>query len=267
MVQQDKETSVVASSNPLRRKLQTGKPVFGLLATMPSVPTMQVLMRSGVDFITVDMEHSPIDIQTAHAMIAATNGTEVAPFVRIPWTLGWVAKQALDAGAYGITFPLVKTKEDAERAVAAVRYPPSGDRAWGPFYSHVRWNCSLDQYVATAGQDVLVKVLIEHKDSIDNLEEILSVPGIDIAQITPGDLATSLGLSVGQDFHPDVQALITRAEQIIRSSRVVLGGVAISPDSAKMMVDRGYRLIGIGQDFRFLQRALSDYMNRLYTDR
>lgn len=241
-------------ANPLLEKLRADEPVFGLMATIPSVPLAQILARAGFDFLVIDMEHSPIDIQAAQAMITATAGTRATPIVRVPWNLPWMVKHALDVGALGVTFPLVRTREEGERAARAMRYAPEGDRAWGPFHTHVRWGVSMRDYVAQANQAVFTEFLIEHVDAVRNLEEILETPGLDVAFLAPGDLSASLGVP-GQLDHPRVRDCIAHAENVIRRSKVKMGGVTLDPAEANRMVDRGYRVVTLGFDFVLLERA------------
>ncbi len=118
--------------NRLKGALAAGEPSFGLFATIPSIQTVQTLASAGVDWLIIDMEHSPIDVSSAHAMIVATAGTATVPFVRLPWFHPWQAKPAMDLGALGIVFPMICTREQAEAAVRSMRYPPAGDRLWGP---------------------------------------------------------------------------------------------------------------------------------------
>jgi len=107
----------------------------------PSIQTVQIMARSGIDWIIVDLEHGPIDLGSAHAMITATAGTPCVPMVRIAAKEPWLAKAPMDLGALGINFPMICSGVDAEKAVRSVRYPPEGDRLWGPFHAPFRWAC------------------------------------------------------------------------------------------------------------------------------
>ena len=133
--------------NRLRAMLAAGEPSFGLIATIPSIQSVQALASAGVDWLIIDMEHGPIDISSAHAMIVATAGTTTVPIVRLPWSHPWQAKPAMDLGALGIVFPMIRTREQAEEAVRSIRYPPAGDRLWGPFYAPMRWGQAMPQYI------------------------------------------------------------------------------------------------------------------------
>lgn len=248
--------------NRLKESLLAGKPTFGLIATIPSLQSVQVLANAGVDWLIIDMEHAPIDLSSAHAMIVATAGTSTVPLVRIPWSHPWQAKAALDLGALGIVFPMITGREQAEAAVRAVRYPPAGDRLWGPFYAPMRWGQGMSEYIERANQRVLAIMTIEHPDAVHNIDSIMSVAGMDLAFIGPGDLAMSLGIP-GQLDHPTFKEAVAKAEAGILRSKVPLGGVARTPDQARIMLDKGYRAIVFGFDWLLLQEATARFLEEM----
>jgi 4-hydroxy-2-oxoheptanedioate aldolase len=243
-----------APLNRLRALWAEDRCALGVIATIPSIQTVQILAASGLDFIIIDMEHGPIGPAEAHAMIAATAGTPLVPLVRVAATTPWHAKVPLDLGAMGVCFPLISTREDAEAAVRAVRYPPIGERAWGPFYAPPRWGLSPRDYQDRADAEVLSIATIEHVAALETIGEVVATPGLNIAFIGPGDLATSMGHR-GRADHPEVQAAALRLEETIRGSPVVLGGVAPVPEQANAMIARGYRALVVGFDWSLLQRG------------
>jgi len=164
--------------NRLRVMWAEGRCALGAIATIPSVQVVQVLAASGLDFIIIDMEHGPIGPAEAHAMVAATAGTPLVPLARVAATTAWHAKVPLDLGAMGVCFPLISTHADAEAAVRAVRYPPLGERAWGPFYAPPRWGVSMREYQDRADEEVLAIATIEH---IDVLKAVLKATGQEVA--------------------------------------------------------------------------------------
>lgn len=245
-----------APLNRLRRLWQEKRPTFGAIATIPSIQTVQIMARSGLDWIIVDLEHGPIDLGSAHAMITATAGTPCIPFARIAANEPWLAKAPMDIGALGINFPMICSAADAEKAVRSVRYPPRGDRLWGPFHAPFRWGVSMPEYMATADDDMICMITIEHVDAVERIDEIMAVPGIDIAVIGPGDLATSIDKR-GRIDDPEVQALMARAEAGILNSGVPIGGVARSAEQANAMIDRGYLALALGFDWSLFQRGIA----------
>lgn len=248
-----------ATFNRLRSALRSGEPTFGVIVTMPSVQVVQTLASAGVDWIIIDMEHSPIDIDAAHALIASSGGTQLVPLVRLPWSHHWQAKTVLDLGAMGVAFPMICDAAQARTAVRSVRYPPDGDRMWGPFYAPMRMGQSMSEYIASANDALLAVITIEHPDAVQSIDEIMAVPGIDLAFIGPGDLAMAMGVP-GQFDHPSFKKAVAEAEAGILRSKVPLGGVARTPEQAREMVDRGYKAIVFGFDWLLLQQSASRFM-------
>jgi 4-hydroxy-2-oxoheptanedioate aldolase len=242
--------------NRLRSLWQDGRATLGAIATIPSVQTIQVMAHAGLDWVVIDMEHGVIDAGAAHAMICATSGTSLVPLVRVAAKNAWQAKLPLDLGALGVCFPMTTTRADAEAAVRAVRYPPKGERFWGPFYAPPRWGLSMREYLDCADAEVLAIGTIEHIDALANIADIVSTPELDLLFIGPGDLATSMGFKGRTDL-PEVQAAMERLEAPILNSAVVLGGVAPTVDMANAMIARGYRALVVGFDWSLLQRGIA----------
>lgn len=245
--------------NRIRTLLREGKPALGAIVTMPSPQVMRVMARSGLDWLLIDMEHGPIDLASAHSMILATAGTSAVPLARVAANVPWLAKPLLDSGVLGVAFPMICSKEEAEAAARALRYPPSGERMWGPFYAPMRWDMSMRDYMLAADEELLCIVTIEHVDAVKRIDEIVQASGVDVAIIGPGDLATSFGYH-GQVDHPEVQAAIREAERGILASSIALGGVAFSPEHANRMIDAGYKMIALGFDWALLQKGIVDAM-------
>jgi 4-hydroxy-2-oxoheptanedioate aldolase len=155
---------------------------------------------------------------------------------------------------------MTNSREDAQRIVKAVRYPPGGERLWGPFYAPFRWGLSMSDYLATADEEILAIGVLESIDAVEFASEIVRTPGLDVVFIGAGDLATSMGLR-GRPDHPDVQAAIARFEEAIRGSSVVLGGVATNPNMGKALRDRGYQVLMLGFDWSLLQRGIDSALH------
>ncbi len=248
-----------APINPVRKRLLASEPALGILVSMPSPQMVQVLAGNGFDWVFIDMEHGPITIESAHAMINATAGTATAPFVRVPWNVHWLAKPVLDAGAMGVIFPMIRSAAEAEQAVRAVRYPPVGERGYGPFYAPLRWGLEPPEYLRAAAEEVLTVVLIEHTEAVRNLKEIVAVPGVDVALIAPFDLSMSIVPGEGPG-HPEVKTAIAEAEKIILDSPVHLGGLAGDAAQARAMIERGNRLVLLGYEAMLINRAATEML-------
>ena len=241
--------------NRLKQAWRDKRPTFGAIATIPSIQTVRIMAQS-LDWIIVDLEHGPIDLSTAHAMITATAGTPCVPLVRIAANEPHLAKAPMDLGALGINFPMISSSKEAEKAVRSVRYPPRGDRLWGPFHAPFRWNVSMADYMAAADDDMICMVTIEHVEAVERIDEIMATPGIDIAVIGPGDLATSIDKR-GLIDDPQVQELMARAEAGILRSGVPIGGVARTAEQANAMIARGYLALALGFDWSLFQRGIA----------
>jgi 4-hydroxy-2-oxoheptanedioate aldolase len=244
-------SSEPTAPNPLKAKLAAGGCATCIMATMPSVAVAQVLAASGVDCLIIDMEHGPIDVATAHAMVAATRGTGAVPVVRVPWAEPWLAKPVLDTGAMGINFPMVSTAALARETVRAVRYPPLGVRGYAPSCAPVRWGLPPGDYLRVANDEVLNIITIEEPEAIHRLDEILAVPGIDVAVIASFDLSMAMGIP-GRFDDPELVKLVAGAEAKIKRAGLPLGGVALTAEAKRAA---GYRLLLVGFDVLLVDAA------------
>jgi 4-hydroxy-2-oxoheptanedioate aldolase len=244
-----------ASSNPLRRSLAAGRATLGYLVSMPSVQLVQVLARTGVDWLMIDTEHAPIGIESVAALVAATAGTAVTPLVRVGAPRADLVKPVLDCGALGVVFPQIATRQEAEATVRAVRYAPAGERGYGPTYAALRWGLSNLEYLKIANDAVLDVVLIESMAGVDALDEILAVDGLDVVAVARGDLSQQLGVA-GQPDHPRLREVEAKAEaKILAHGGVALGGIAFSVEEARAMIARGYRFVVLGSDAALVAAA------------
>lgn len=248
--------------NPFKERLAAGKPVLGMLITMPSTHLAQIMAAAGLDWLMIDMEHGPIDLPSTHAMIAATAGTACAPLVRVPMGNLELAKPVLDSGAFGIVFPMVCSGDDVRRVVSRMNYPPQGERGVGPIYAAPRWGLSFPDYLAAANGNLATVVLIEDIAAVRNLDAILATPGIDAACIAPFDLSASMG-KPGQLEDADVLAAIAEAEGKILASSTALGGLALTVEDARTKLDKGYRVLILGYDAHMVNTYVGGMLGEL----
>jgi len=226
------------------------------VCTIPSATVPQAMAAAGSDAVIIDMEHGAVDYASAHAMIAATAGTECAPLVRIMENDPAQVKRVLDLGAEGIVFPLIRNAADAEKAVASLRYPPHGTRGFGPFLAHSRWGTSLLDYREAVDGHLVCCLLVETRDAIENIEEICAVPGIDLIVPAQFDLSTDLGIS-GQFDHPDFQAAIAKVEKAANAAAIPLGNVGLAKPQADALFAKGYRVIA-GFDILWIKAVAAE---------
>lgn len=226
------------------------------IATIPSPVVTQAMAAAGADAIIIDMEHGAVDYGTAHAMIAAVAGSDCAPLVRIAQISEAEVKRVLDLGAEGIVFPLIRTAEDARRAVASLRYPPAGTRGFGPFIAHSFEGTDLMGYRAAVDDTRVACLLVETVDAVENIEAICAVPGIDLLVPAAFDLSTDLGVS-GQFDHPDVVAAMAKVEAAAHAVGIPLGNACLNKAQADGLFARGYRVIA-GFDVLWLKGATAE---------
>jgi len=213
--------------NPVKKMLKEGKPVVGLTVTVPSADIAVQAAGLGFDFLWIEMEHSAITLESARNIILATQGSRTVPIVRVPVNELWTAKRALDIGALGVIFPFTSTPELAKQAVAACKYPPSGLRGSGPGLAAMRWPAP-GGYSDFADKNAMVIIIIEQKQAVERIDEILDVPGIDVVFIGPNDLSHSYGFR-GQQT-PEVKAAIERVLAAARKRNLPIGRTAGAAD-------------------------------------
>lgn len=235
---------------------------LGIGLTTPSPELAQICGNSGFDFVMIDMEHGPIDFETAYRMVTALSGTPAEPWIRVTTNDAGLIKRALDAGARSIVVPMVTTCEEAEQAVAAAFYPPRGIRGWGPFRAQYQWQTTMFDYSQRANDEVTVRVLIEHPRAIENLGAILAVEGLGGAIAAPFDLAVNMGHLDGPG-HPDVQEALAAASAKIAARGFPLMRFAMTPEQARQAIADGVTLLMLGFDTMFVPAMVQLYLGQL----
>jgi len=244
--------------NELKRRLKAGEQTYGVWMTIESPIVTELLSTLGFDYFVFDTEHSPLGIYQTQTLMQAMRPMGTTPLVRVWWNDLVAVKRALDIGAYGVVVPWVNDKEQAEMAVKACRYAPEGLRGCGP-----RRAALFDpDYLRTADEEILIVVQIETRQAVENIEEILSVDGIDVTYIGPADLSASHG-HLGDMGHPDVQDAIDRVFDASVAAGVATG---VHMGSGKTIMDRvemGYNFITVGNDLGFVRSGAVDALKRL----
>jgi len=249
--------------NPLKIKLRNNELTIGSWITLGHTAIAEIMAKAGFEWLTIDMEHSVITLDTAQQLIQVIEGCGVVPLVRIGENSPNIIKRVMDAGAYGVIVPMVNTKEQAEAAVKAVKYPPVGTRGVGLARAQ-GYGDKFDEYAATVNEASVVIAQIEHIDAVNNIESILSVAGIDGCIIGPYDLSASLGIP-GDFAHPEVMAALKKVEQTCREKKVALGMHVIQPDYRLVIEQtaKGYSFIAFSLDILFLGNSVRQQMVRL----
>jgi 2-keto-3-deoxy-L-rhamnonate aldolase RhmA len=245
-----------------RDNLHSGTLCLGTCVTFTD-PTVTEALTNVLDFVWIDMEHNPQSLASVQSHIMATKGTATTPLVRVAWNDPVLIKPVLDIGAAGVIVPMVRTADDTRRAVSACLYPPEGIRGYGPRRPSNYGRDGGPEFCRAANESVIVIVQIEHKDAVDNIDEILAVPGLTSVVVGPQDLAGSLG-HIGESRHVDVLNAIEVVLEAGRAASVPVG-LAVPDDPAVLTgwVDRGARWLAIGADFRLLLRSTSQLTRQL----
>lgn len=243
--------------NRVKQMLKDGKKTAGSWLQMASPISAEIIARAGFDWVIIDMEHGPGDLMTLVSQFQAVNGSGAVPIVRVPWNDFVLIKRVLDAGAYGILIPYVNCKEEAEAAVRACKYPPEGIRGIAGSTRAAWFNRNAMNYFSRANDEILIIVQIETRTAVDNLDEILGVPGVDGIFVGPMDLATSLG-HIYNPAVPEVQSVIRSIEEKAGKTDKFLGTISSDWHQAKQLYARGYRLISLMSDGNALAAAAAD---------
>ena len=199
--------------NALKAIWARGDTVINGWLAIPSAFSAEVMAHQGFDSLTVDMQHGVVDYQAAVTMLQAISTTPTVPLARVPWNDPGFIMKVLDAGVFGLICPMINTRADAEALVRSCKYPPLGYRSFGPVRASIY---AGPDYADRANADVLVIPMIETKQAVENLDDILSVSGIDAVYIGPADLSFALGL-VPRGDNPDPTHLAT-CDKILKAA-------------------------------------------------
>jgi 2-keto-3-deoxy-L-rhamnonate aldolase RhmA len=254
--------SAAPGERPLKRALREGRPVVGATVTVPNVDTALTLATAGFDFLWIEMEHGPITLESLRAILLATRGATAVPITRVPANEVWLAKRVLDEGSLGVVFPFTSTRELAERAVAACRYPPLGDRGFGPALAMSRYGMGGPEYVQFANENVLVVVIIERREAIENIESIASVPGIGVLFVGVNDLSYSLGVG-GRTTDPLVEQALTKVLDAGRRHGVPVGYPTGNPTEINRRIAQGFRFFQASSDIGLMAGAARDLLSKV----
>lgn len=238
------------------------RPLAGMWVCTGSPLVAEICAGSGLDWLLVDMEHSPNGLESVLAQLQAVAAYPVTPVVRVPVGDLVTIKQVLDLGAQNLLVPMVSSAHEAQAAVEAVRYPPRGRRGVGSALSRsARWN-RVEGYLDDADDHVSLFVQVETVEGVAAAGAIASVDGVDGVFVGPSDLAASMGL-LGQQNHPDVVAAVHRTFDAVRAAGTPVGVNAFDPDLARSYVRAGASFVLVGADVTLLARGSEELAGRL----
>ena len=236
----------------LKQKLTNRELTVGSWITIGSTVVAEIMASSGFDWLTIDMEHSAITLDIAQEMIRTIELCGVPPLVRVGKNDPNTIKRVMDSGAHGVIVPMVNSRKDAEQAVSSVKYPPQGFRGVGLARAQ-KYGVDFEGYKKWNAENSIVIVQVEHIESVNNLEEILSIEGVDGFIVGPYDLSGSLGVP-GQFDHPDVVKALQRVRKVSKKMNALSGFHVIPPDvdSFTVKAKEGYKFIAHSIDILFL---------------
>ncbi len=234
--------------NQLRKRLHRGEVILGqMVLELFTAGIGPMLAASEMDFVIYDMEHGRCDINLLAEMVASCRGSDIVPMVRVPDLTFRPLSRVLDIGARGVMVPRVETKAQAEEIVSQLKYAPLGRRGVALGVAHDLYQAGGAEFFAAANEETIVILLLETAKAFENLDEILSVPGIDIAWMGHYDLTVSMGIPAEFEnprFLEAMDALVASCRQ----HNVAPGFLPATPESAAHWIRQGFRVISLGSD-------------------
>ena len=239
-----------------KSRLAAGNVCLGAAITL-SDPAVSEALGKNVDFFWIDLEHTPLGLESLQSHLISARATNVPAIVRVPGSETWFIKRVLDTGAQGIVVPQVRSAAEVKSVVDACRYKPMGDRGYGPRRAS-NYGRHDQAYLKTISQELFVSVQIENVDGLRELDEIVKVPGLDSLVIGPFDLSASMGL-IGQVAHPEVMAAMQRIVNAARSNGLFVGlGGPADEDYVMRAAGMGVQWIQAGSDFGYMIQFMEE---------
>jgi len=247
----------------LKQKLKNNELTLGSWIMIGSTMSVEVMALAGFDWLVVDIEHTSIDLQTTQNLISTIQSKDIKALVRVSKNEEVVIKKILDMGADGIIVPMVSSKEDAIKAVEYAKYPPMGKRGVG-LYRASGYGTTFEEYKKWVDEELIIIAQIEHIDAVNNIDEILTVKGIDGTIIGPYDLSGSMGFP-GEFDRDDVQEAVQKVLDRCKANNIPSGFHVVDTDSLKLKhkIDQGCTFLAYGIDYFFMRDAAINGMNIL----
>ena len=250
-------SDAATASHPLAEAFASGRPALGAWAGLPTAMSCEVMSRAGFDYVCIDMQHGLADYSDALPMLAAIDLGTATPVVRVPWNEQGIIGRMLDAGAMGIIIPMVNSREEAEAAVRSCRYAPEGSRSFGPTRVALR---DGPGYFAGANETVKCIPMVETVAALENLDDIVSTPGVDAVYVGPADLSVSLGLPPGNNDGRGLPLTMPSSAIVAACGRHgVVPGIHSTPTLTPTRVAQGFRLITVTADNAALSAAVTTH--------
>ena len=248
--------------NKLKKIFSEDKAVVNGWLQIPNSFSTEVMAHQGWDSLTIDMQHGAIDYPNALQMLQAISTTDTVPMARVNWNEPGQIMKILDAGVYGVICPMVSNRQEAEKFVQACLYPPKGYRSYGPIRSLLYCGSDYGKY---ANDEILKFAMIETKEALDKLDEIMSTPGLDGIYIGPADLSLAIGAEPGFDkgendpTYPTIMKILEHAKK----NKKIPGIHNATPEYAEKMIKKGFQLVTVGSDQRFMSSGAKSVLQKL----
>ncbi len=254
-------------TNSVKEKLKRGEPVYGTFLAFGDLYATRVLSRLGFDWLTLDLEHSAIDWAQASMLFGVIADAGCVPLARVPEGTPHYIKQVLDAGAWGIIAPMINTVEQAEIAIAAARYPPTGNRSVGGGTHAINFSAEAGEYYRKANDEILIVLQTESPQGVENAEEIYSLPGCDAIFIGPNDLQFQMRSADGT--FPTAEEHEAMVQRVIAAGKKVGTPTGIHTMDATIALQRaeqGMQFLNIGSDLWLMQSKAQEVLRTLHIE-
>ena len=250
--------------NPVKSALASGKPQVGTWLSFGDVFSARLMARVGFPWLTADLEHSPIDWQTASLMFATIADSGCVPLARVPRGDHDLIKRCLDGGAMGIVVPMVNTVEEAKTAIAAAKYPPAGNRSIGGSIPALNFQAAVGDYYSKANDNVLVILQTESPEGVDNAEEIYSLPGVDAIFVGPNDLFWQMKPEDGSDPTSDeFEAMLQRILAAGKKTGTPVGLHTQSVEDVERRIAEGWQFIALQSELKMMVSKAQEHIAAL----
>ena len=248
--------------NKIKQMMAEGKPVINGWLAIPSTASAEAMAHCGWDSLTIDMQHGLVDYSNALPILQAISTTDVTPLARVNWNEPGQIMKILDAGSYGVICPMVSNKEEAEKFVKACMYPPKGYRSFGPIRGLIYGG---SDYPDHANDEILKIAMIETKESLEKLDEIMSSPGVDGIYIGPADLSLAIGEKPGFDKPENTKAYseILRILEHAKKNKIFAGIHNGTPEYANKMIEKGFNFVTIASDLRSMSTGAKSMVDTM----
>ncbi len=239
--------------NPVKAKLRAGQPAIGTWMSLGSVTAARFMARSGFDWLTVDIEHSLVNIETATHMLGSIADAGCVALARVPSNRHDHIKRVLDNGGHGVVVPMVNTPQEAADAVSACLYPPVGNRSVGGSVHALNWNATAAEYYSQVNDEVLIVLQCEHIDAVRNFDAVYDRPNVDAIFVGPNDLMASMRDAAGKP--PAADVFERTLQEILAGCRrlgIAAGIHSFSVEDTQMRLAQGWRFIAINSELKMM---------------